>query len=267
VAAAAAALGAPWSTMINAQWPTRLLSPLSVQYVIGTSGNASLPGFNPGTFLDGAIQTAWNAYQSPSCMNLTVSSATAEALAGKVVIGQVDGNGNFNFYDPALVTACAANLIATQSAHLVAEIPSPFNASYWIGTVAGGWSSATGSEFMENGPFLLPASAAFGVNATYPKSAADIGNTIATALNRGVFDRTVNAAYATQPFCPTVAQLYATPPGPTQNLWSTVVWAAAKDPTYGYGQAYSIPYDDKCGFSTDIQDSHASVVTITINPN
>jgi hypothetical protein len=129
---------------------------------------------------------------------------------------------------------------------------------------------------MENGPFLLPASAphavapnpmAFAVNATYPKSAADIGNTVATALNRGVFDRTANAAFANQPFCPTVAQLYSTPAAPTQNLWATVVWATAKNATFGFGQAYAIPFDDKCGFSTNIQDSHANVVTITVNPN
>ncbi len=279
VSTAAAALGSPWSKMINAQWPTRLLSPLSVQYVIGSAGNPSLPGFNPGNFLDTAIQTAWNKYASPACMNVTVSTATGEALAGKTLVGQVDGSGNFNFYDTTV--ACAANLSTAQAGHIVAVIQSPFDQNFWISnaagttTTSGGWSSATGSELMENGPYLLPASAPhaiapnpmpFAVNATSPKSAADIGNTVATALNRGVFDPTVNAAFANQPFCPTVAQLYAAA-SPTLNMWSSVVWATAKNPTYGFGQAYSIPFDDKCGFSTDIQDSHANVVTITVNPN
>jgi hypothetical protein len=60
VSAAAASLGTTWRSVINSQWPTRLLSPLSVQYIIGSTGNTSLPGFNPGTFLDGAILSAWN---------------------------------------------------------------------------------------------------------------------------------------------------------------------------------------------------------------
>ena len=266
----AATIGAPWGGVINAQWPTRLLSPLSVQYDVGSTGNASLPGFNPGTFLDAAIQTAWNRYQSPNCMNVTVSSATGDALAGKTLIGQVDANENFDFYDPTHVTQCAANL---GTSNVVAQIPSPFNQNFWISSVASGWSSATGSELMENGPFLLPtaavaAPAPASFTNSYAKSSADIGNTVATALNRGVFDPSINAAYAIQPYCPSTTQLYpATGASPTQNMWATLVWQAAKNTTYGYGKAYAIPYDDKCGFSTDIQDSGARVITVTVNPN
>jgi hypothetical protein len=280
VSQAAAALPSEWATTINAQWPTRLLSPLALQYVVTatsgiTSGNSTLPGFDPGNFLDIPILTAWDHYQTPNCMNVTVSPGSTDALHGMTVIGQVDGSNNFNFYDPAVVTTCAANLITTQSAHIVAEIPSPFDQSYWINNIAGGWPSATAVEFMENGPFLLAASYPHAIapnpmtfpNATYQNSAADIGNTVATALNRGVFDPMVNAAYATQPYCPSVAQLYPTAAAATQNLWATVVWAAAKNLTYGFAQAYAIPYEDKCGFSTSIQDSHANVVTITVNPN
>ena len=272
VNSAAAGLGSTWSGMINSQWPTRLLSPLSVQYVIGSSGNPSLPGFNPGTFLDGAIQNAWNDYQSPNCMNVTVSTATGDALAGRTVIGQVDSAGNFDFYDPTVVSMCAANLNGSFGAHVVAQIPSPFNTNFWIDNVLKGWSSATGSELMENGPFLLPTSAPSSGGTVsfvnpYAKGSADIGNTVATALNRGVFDPTVNAAYATQPYCPAVAQLYPAAAAPTQNLYATAVWSVAKNLTYGYGKAYAIPYDDKCGFSTDIQDSGAKVITVTVNSN
>jgi hypothetical protein len=269
----AASFGNAWSTVINSQWPTRLLSPLSVQYVIGSTGSTSLPGFNPGTFIDGAIQTAWNNYASPNCMNVTVSSATGDALAGKTVIGQVDGSGNFDFYDPAVVTHCAVNLNASNSGNMVAQIPSLFNQNFWISNIAGGWSSASGSELMENGPFLLPASAVSSSGTVsftnpYAKGSADIGNSVATALNRGVFDPSINPAYANQPYCPTVAQLYPTTgPAATQNLWATAVWAVAKNTTYGFGQAYAIPYDDKCGFSTDIQDTGARVMTVTVNAN
>jgi hypothetical protein len=188
-------------------------------------------------------------------MNVTVSNATADYLAGKSVYGQVDASRNFDFYDPAFVTACAANLNATQAGHIVAQIPSPFAQAFWISNVAGGWSSASGSELMENGPFLLPASAvssggAVSFTNAYAKGSADIGNTVATALNRGVFDPSVNSAYATQPYCPAVAQLYPSTAAATQNLWATAVWSVAKNLTYGYGKAYAIPYDDKCGFST-----------------
>jgi hypothetical protein len=272
VNSAAASIGSPWSTAINAQWPTRLLSPLSLQYVFNSTGNSALPGFNPGTFLDSAIQTAWNHYQSPACMNVTVSTATGDYLSGKSVYGQVDASGNFDFYDPAFVTACAANLNGTQSAHIVAQIPSPFNQAFWISPTASGWSSATGSELMENGPYLLPASApssggTIAFTNPYAKGSADIGNTVATALNRGVFDPSVSAAYATQPYCPAIADLYPTSAAATQNMWATAVWSVAKNPTYGSGKAYAIPYDDKCGFSTDIVDSGATVMTITVNSN
>jgi len=275
VSQAATALSSTWGTVINAQWPTRLLSPLSVQYVIGsaphTSGNSALPGFNPGTFLDTAIETAWNDYESPNCMSVTVSTATGDALAGQTVTGQVDSSGNFDFYGPGV--ACAANLSSTQSGSLVAQIPSPFNQNFWINYVASGWSSATGSELMENGPYLLPTSAVssggtMSFTNPYAVSSADIGNTIATALNRGVFNPAVNPAYATQPYCPALSSLYpATSPAATQNLWATAVWQVAKNSTYGYGKAYAIPYDDKCGNSTDIQDSGARVITVTVNAN
>jgi len=46
--------------------------------------------------------------------------------AYKTVIGQVDGNGNFDFYDPAQVTQCAASLSATQGADIAWQIPSAF---------------------------------------------------------------------------------------------------------------------------------------------
>ena len=274
VESAASAIGSPWSTVINSQWPTRLLSPLSVQYVLSGSGS-TLPEFNPGTFLDGAIASAWNNYASPHCMNVTVSSSTAEYLAGKTVVGQVDPNGNFDFYDPAHVSACGANLSSAfgSSSHIVAQIPSPFNNTFWIDNVTAGWSSASGSELMENGPYLLPTSAPSSGGTKsftnlYPKSSADIGNTVATALNRGVFDPTINAAYANQPYCPaSLSQLYPSSAAPTQNMWATAVWSVAKNLTYGYGKAYAIPYDDRCGNSTDIEDSGARVITVTVNAN
>jgi hypothetical protein len=265
----ASAYNSTWSGVIDSQWPTRLLSPLSVQYDFNNTGNTSLPGFNPGTFLDSAIQSAWDQYKT-TCMSVVVSTATGDYLAGKTVTGEVDANENFDFYYPAATQDCATGLNSSNST-LVAQIPSPFNQNYWIGNVGGGWSSATGSVFMENGPFLLPASASSSAGAQtftnpYATGSADIGNTVATALNRGVFDPSVNPAYAAQPYCPSVAQLYPSgSPAATQNLWATAVWGAAKNPTYGYGEAYAIPYDDKCGYSTDIKDSGARVITVTVN--
>ena len=265
-------LPAPWAAPITNQWPTRLLSPLSLQYVINGTGNASLPGFNPGTFLDGAILTEWQHYQSPNCMSLTVSTGTGDALAGQKIVGQVDTAGTFNFYAPSV--ACGAHLATNQAGNIVAQIPAVYNNVFYIqSSLLGGWYAATGAELLENGPFLLNTTypSTLGTTTftqTYPTSSAAIGNVVATALNRGIFDPAANAAYASQPYCPGIANVYpASGPDPAQNLWATIVWQAARNPSYGYGSAYAIPYDDQCGYSTNLTDSSAKVLTATIFAN
>jgi hypothetical protein len=65
-----------------------------------------------------------------------------------------------------------------------------------------------------------------------------------------------------------VCTLSAFYPGvPYQNQYAAAVHAVANDRKYGFGQAYAYPYDDQCGFSTDISDPAARQLVVTINPS
>ena len=241
-----AALGEPWSTL-DSQLPYRVLSPGPVQYV--PFGNPSLAGFNPGNFNDEHLLAAWNSYAAPNWMTLT--DVNGELPSGTVLYGQVDANGDFNFYESE-----------STSGTLVATIPSPFNSAYQSEST---WGTATQSTLLQNGPYLLPTTLTangnhyqWPQNAVYPHAAGTIGNKVSTALNRGVF------GFTTQEEC-NEAQFY--PKAPYEDQYAAVVHAVANNPTYGYGKAYAMPYDDQCDISTTIIDAAPATLTLTINPS
>ena len=167
--------GAPWANVMYAQWPTRVLGPNAVQYSPG--GNCSLTGFlspcNPpsgtpygGQWLDASIFNAWTTWQAPQCMQITYNAQFGPNNMNPSVtpvFGQVDGNGNFNFYDPAVVTKCSQVATAPASA-IVATLPSPFNVTTQTannqlsgcGNTSTSWFTATSSVLLQSGPFSGP---------------------------------------------------------------------------------------------------------------
>lgn len=267
------ALSAPWQTLVS-QFPYRVMSPDGVNYGAGppapiptAASGGALPGFYPGTFLDSAILAAWNTYQAPNW--LTINGVGGE-LANAPVYGQVDANGNFNFY-----------LAQSTTGTLVATIPSPFNPAFQFGggvlsatAYPATWGPATETMMEQNGPYLLPTSIsvivtptgspqpnpypttyAWPQNKVYPNAAATIGNKVSTALNRGI--------YSVNPIaCPPPSPLY--PNAAYQNQYAAVVSTVASNPLYGFGQSYTIPYNDQCGLSTTIQDPAPTGLSITI---
>ena len=237
VASKLQALGSPWS-LLGYQMPYRVLNPKAMYL----SGGTNFP--NAG-FLDGSMMSVWNAFQAPRW--LTVNDVPASPAA--TLYGQVDGNENFNFYTAP-----------STSSTLVATLPSPFNAAYWNG------EPATMQMLANNGAFVPPPAAPGGSwpqNATNAAAAANLGNLIVSAMTRGVLG-TSAAPVTTQEVC-NLAAFY---PGVAyQNQYASAVHAVANNRQYGFGQAYAYPYDDQCGFSTDISDPAARQLVVTISPS
>jgi hypothetical protein len=286
--------GSPWSGVTFAQWPTRILGPNAVQYSPG--GNPSLIGFVSsgvaGEFLDPAIQTAWDNWKAPNCMKIVYNaSLNGFNPANTPVWGQVDSNENFVFYNPSVITSCAqiASNPSLASNNKVTTLPSPFNQSYWTSTnqmnactTATSWLTATSSVLLQNGPFVAPGTlktctggilgtVSFPENTTYPDLSAAIGNIVSTAINRGLFN-SATTADQTQPECPGISSLYANSV-PYLNYYGAALWYAVHQgltPKNGQGQpsgVYGIPYDDQCGYSSDLADSAAQSIIVTINGN
>ena len=228
------AIGSPWTTLTS-QMPYRVLAPVSVQW--GPGGNAGLPGFFPGNFNDANILAAWNAYQAPNWMTLQNVGGGFSTL-----YGQVDAGENFNFYTAQ-----------STSSQIVATIPSPFGNAY------GFTETATEAVYLQNQPFLLPASMGSGswpYNATNAAAAGTIGNMVSTAINRGVFNIPIQSACG--------VTLY--PGASYQNQYAAVVHKVAANVAYGYSQAYALPYDDQCNNSTTITNTAPTSLSVTINP-
>jgi len=306
--------GTPWSSVMFAQWPTRILGPNAVQYSPG--GNCTFIGFvtpcgtvptpSPGQwggqFLDGPIQTAWNTWAAPQCLEITYNAQYGPHNMNPSrtpVWGQVDAQGNFNFYDPAQVASCAGIAGAPSSA-IVATLPNPFNASYQtlanqaLGCNTGGtWFSATSAVLIQSGPFVGPVSVntctqtsagpppmgapstvplpqnTQGPQVPYPGLAQGIGNIVSTAINRGLFSST--STDQSQPECPGFGSVY-TSSRAYLNQYAATLWkvvhAGYTPKVNGVASGvYAIPFDDQCGYSSDLTDTGAQSIIVTINGN
>lgn len=238
IAASLQALGSPWNVLTN-QMPYRVLNPKTLYQ----TGGVNLP--DP-AFLDSSIRTIWNAFQAPRW--LTVNNVYGSPTS--TVYGQVDANENFNFYTAP-----------STGSTIVATLPSPFNRTYWNG------KPATIQMLANDGAFVPPGSAPGGgswpQNNAHPAAAANLGNLIVSALTRGVLG-TDAAPVTTQEVC-TLSAFY--PGVPYQNQYAAAVHAVANNPRYGFGQSYAYPYDDQCGFSTDIADPRPRQLVVTVNPS
>ncbi len=220
---------AQWQTL-NSQWPYRVMNP----------GHGDQSGFFTNTsFLDSALQTAWNAYQT-QWMTLDLSPANA---AWGTIYGQLDGNGNLQFYPSESVGTPVVTIL------------SPFSST---NQQAHSWESATMQVFANAGAFAYLSNA----NQTAAEVLAT-GNRVVGALNRGTFGTTSQVA------CPS-------PAGPYtiigyQNDYASYLHQVALETspttgvTYGYnGGAYGFSYDDSCGTSTDTNVSNPTTMSITI---
>ena len=214
--------GGQWASL-NAQWPYRVMNP----------GHGDQPGFfSSTTFLDSALRTAWDSYQS-QWMTLDLTAAGFSTY-----YGQVDANENFNFYSSQSVNP--ANLVGT--------ILSPFSTS---NQTTYSWKSPTMQVLANNGAFVTVPS---GQNATLVGA---IGDRVVGALNRGTF------ATLAQPACG-VAQY----PGVAyQNQYANYLHTIASQPAYGFNGAYAFAFDDSCSSSTLIKQPAPSLLTVTINPS
>lgn len=290
-----AASAQPWTGLMFSQWSSRrIIGPNAVQYMPG--GNSSLPGFvsssTAGEFLDNSIQQAWNQWTAPNnCMQIKFAGNEDTIPAGTTVYGAVDPTtGNFIFYNPNTVTSCAMVSSAPASAK-VTTLPSPFNTAYWVSTfqTAGGacpntggtWLTGTSSELLQNGPFSASSSyttcinnvqggVSFPENAAFPNAAPTIGNIVSTALNRGLFSSTANT---NQPACPGFSAVYQNG-APYLNLYAKALWTAVQQgltPVAGSATpntragVYAIPYDDQCGYSSNLTSQSAQSIIVTIN--
>lgn len=234
----------PWLFLATSQWPYRVLAPDPVQYIVGTSGNSSVPNFSNGSFLDAAIQTAWDQWESPNWITVDPSvSGYTGPLYGQVNTTTQD----MNFYTSQSATGTP-----------YVTIPSLFGAG-GSGNPYGFTESATEAVMLQNGQFLLPAtgptSGSWPGNASHPAIAGSIGNVISTALNRGILGASVT--------CPPPSPLF--PGAAYQNQYAAAVWATAINATYGYGGAYNIPYGDQCGLSTTKSDTAPQSLSVTIH--
>lgn len=219
------ALVANWQPTLS-QWPYRIIHP-----------SHALAG---ATFLDPALLAVWNAYQAPTW--LTVNAVAGDGGTYATLSGQVDANGDFNFY----LTQAGGTPVAT--------ILSPFSSA---NQSAHTWDTATVQMLACNGAFVYNGSS------TDTTALATLGNMISSALNRGVFG-TSSAPVASEEDC-NAGDFYGGKP--YQDEYASVVHAVAKNPSYGFDKAYAYAYDDQCGFSTNITDPSPRSVTVNIWPS
>ncbi len=214
---------AQWQTL-NSQWPYRVMNP----------GHGDQSGFFSNTsFLDSALQTAWNAYQS-QWMTLNLTPANA---AWGTIYGQVDGSGNFQFYTTQ-----------STSGTPVVTILSPFSST---NQQTYNWGPATMQVFANDGAFSYVSN----TNQVAEEVSAT-GNRLVGALNRGMFGTTSQVA------CPNPTGPY--PGSAYQNDYASYLHQIALT-SMGYnGGAYGFAYDDSCGTSTDTTVSSPTTMSITI---
>ena len=216
--------GSPWAACLT-QWPYRVLNPQHVS-------------FSDPTFLDAAIKAVWEAYKAP--VWLAMNAVNADGYT--TLYGQVDANDNFNFYTD------------TTGSTLVASILSPFSTS---NQTAYTWGTATQQVLACNGAFVeFPATAA-----ANQAAAANLGNMIAAALNRGVLGA-AGSPLASEEVC---TGFYGG--AAYQNQYAAALHTVAKNATYGYGHAYAFSYDDQCNDSNTVTDPAPKSITLTINPS
>ena len=201
--------------------------------------------------LDSQLQTAWDFYKKNA---LTITDPAGE-LVGHQVVGSVDATSeDFIFH------------LDTIAGTKVATIPSPFNTNFQSAST---WGTATQTVLEQYGPFLLPTSITangttypFPENAAYPNAAATIGNKVSTAMNRGVFgssDYTTISCSAQPAFFPTSGVGFF-------NYYAYAVATTFSSTAYGYGQSYSIPYNDQCGYSTTISSPIPAGLNVVVHP-
>ena len=271
--ASASSAGAAFWNALNGQWPYRILSPDGP--VFAATAPANGVALTPGA-LDSSLLAVWNYYVNQT---LTITDPGGP-LAGHVLVGEVAGaGGDFVFHEDTL------------GGTAVARIPSPFNPAYQFGgslivynsvkyPYAATWGTATQTVLQQNGPFLAPTSVtvgptpsvpqpmpttttyAFPENALYPSVAQTVGNKVSTAMNRGVFGSSAypQISCEAQPvYFPATGQAFF-------NWYAYEVSNVLSNPVYGYGQSYSIPYNDQCGLSTTISSPTAAALSATIHP-
>lgn len=221
--------GNPWGTLASSQWPYRVLSPDGA--------------FTNAMFLDQQIQTEWDTFKTTW---ITVDPSVSGA--GIPLYGHVDSSENMNFYTSESTAGAP-----------YATIPDPFPTVGASPNPYGFTLGATQYMVQQDGPFLLPASAGSGSwpgNAANAGVAANIGNVISTALNRGILGSSVTCPPPSPIFPATAAY---------ENQYAAAIWNVAKNPQYGYGEAYNLPYADQCNLSTDKSDAAPQSLSVTVH--
>ena len=271
--ASASGAGAAFRNTLNGQWPYRILSPDGPVFAAPapTNGVALTPGA-----LDSSLLAAWNYYVNQT---LTITDPGGPARRPRARRRsrrrrrrlRLPRRHARRYRGRAHPLAVQLRISVRRSLIVYNKVKYPYAAT---------WGTATQTVLQQNGPFLAPTSVtvgptpsvpqpmpttttfAFPENAIYPSVAQTVGNKVSTAMNRGVFGSSAypQISCEAQPvYFPATGQAFF-------NWYAYEVSTVLSNRLYGYGQSYSIPYNDQCGLSTTISSPTAACTEPTIHP-